>query len=538
MTHSLIRTSSLLAVLAAAATAQDQLVLQALKKIERVEQALATLPAGDVRAANRLLSDLKWANKRLKAAYKKTTTHWKDANRRLVAADKAVRARATASPKPAGQPAGQPAGKPAGRPTGKPTGQSAGKPAGRPAGKPASGGPVIGKQFEKLQQLDKEVRNGFQNLGLLNKSFMGDAYRVGSIEKELAGLRRRLDAFPADDKNVKIVAGNLKQFEDLFAKWRDEYAADQAASGDLGAQLDAIAAKYASDQVPGALHWPYERDKLTTWAARTARMLEELPKDAAIVAKARGNAMLKRRAGSLYHRVAHDLPRRLGEHVQAVRYACDTAAKDAGRVATTLAATDPDDRTAVANRVLMPGALERSLRMLNDGLEAVDLAATLDQSFAPKPPVDRKQQRAQIEKSIATLRALAKSSLQDVRMPAPVALPAEKVAELRKVAETVLARKRYGVNPIQRLVVTSKPKRKEKKEGSISGTVTGARVTVYHYVWDEFRVVTAEKVGDETWIFHNTLKYYHSSDSVTPQEVWILSRRFQGTQILADNVGK
>jgi hypothetical protein len=528
MTQSLIRTTSLLALLAAPAFAQDQLVKQALKKIERVEQALATLPAGDAKAANRLLGDLKWANKRLKGAYKKTTSHWQDANRRLQAADQAVRARAAASgPPSSGKPpaSGQPTGK---QPTGnQPTGNQ-----------PATGGPVIGADFEKLQQLDKEVRNGFHNLGLLNKSFMGDAYRVGSIQKELTGLRKRLAAFPAGDKNVKIVAANLQRFEDQFTRWREEFAADQAAAGDLGAQLEAIAKKYAHDQLPGALHWPYERDKLTQWAARTAQLLAELPKDAEVVGRARGNAMLRKRANSLYHRVSSALPRRLGEHVQAVRYGCDHAAKDASRVARTLAETDPADRNAVANRVLMPGALERSLRMLNDGLEAVDLAATLDRSFPPEPPVDRKQQRAEIERSIATLRALAKASLAEVRMPAQVGQPAEKVAELTAIAEKVLARDKYGVHPIQRLIVTSKPQRKEKTEGSITGTVTGARVTTYHYVWDEYRVVTAEKVGDETWIFHNTLKFYHSSDSVTPQDVWILSRRFQGTQILADNVAK
>ncbi|MCK5940881.1 MAG: hypothetical protein KAI24_02830, partial [Planctomycetes bacterium] len=419
---------------------------------------------------------------------------------------------------------------------GKPAEAPAGKPSDKPA--PAATGPVIGDAFAKLQQLDKEVRNGFHNLQLLNKSFMGDAFRVGSIQKELAGLRRRLDAFPATDKNVAIVAGNLAKFEATFAQWRREYAADQAASGDLGAQLDAITARYASDRVPGPLHWPFERDKLQTWAGRVASMLEQLPKDAEVVARARGNAMLKRRAQRLHHRVARDLPRRLGEEVQKVRYACDQAAKDATRVAQGLLEVDPSDRNAVANRVLMPGALERSLRMLADGLEAVDRAATLDAALPPAEPVDRARQRAPIEAAITRVRELAKSALADVRMPEPVDVPDDKLAELAGIAEQVLSRDKYGVHPIQRLVVTSKLQRKEKKEGSISGTVTGARVTVYHYVWDEYRVVTAEKVGDETWLFHNTLKFFHSSDSVTPQDVWILSRRFQGTQILPENVGK
>ena len=61
--------SSRLAVLAAIAVsasslaAQDQLVLQAQKKIESVETGLKKLADGDIPAANRLLADLQWATK-------------------------------------------------------------------------------------------------------------------------------------------------------------------------------------------------------------------------------------------------------------------------------------------------------------------------------------------------------------------------------------------------------------------------------------------------------------------------------------------
>ena len=105
-------------------------------------------------------------------------------------------------------------------------------------------------------------------------------------------------------------------------------------------------------------------------------------------------------------------------------------------------------------------------------------------------------------------------------------------------AQETLAKKKYGVNEIARLVVTSKISRKEKREGTIRGTTTGASITSYHYVWDEYHVVTAEKVGDEVWVYHNLLKYYHSSDTVTPQDEWILSQRFPSTQILPENLSK
>jgi len=519
----------LLAALApmAAVSAQDQLVVQALKKIESVELRLASLPAGDVAAANRLLNDLKWANKRLKGAYKKDTTHWKDAAARLAAADAAIREKAQASPAGGGGNEGAGSGNGSGNGAG---GGSTGK---------TGDVQVIGAEFEKLQQLDKDVRNGFANLKMLNKSFMGDAYRRGSAQQEIRKLKQRLAQFPAADKNVKIVAGNLQQFEELFTKWVSEYEADLAAADGLGKQLDEIQAKYASDAVPGAIYWPYERDKLQVWATRVKQVLDGLPADVAVIEQATGNSKLGKRAKNMLHWVGRSVPQKLDEHLSSVQYSCDHAVEDGLRVAKGLREIQRDDRHAIVNRVLGEGALERSMAQLQQAAEAVDMAATLDRALQKADAPDRAAQRKQIDETIVHLRELAKAALTDVRMPkATGEVDADKMAELTKIATDTLARKKYGAHPIVRLVVTSKPRRKEKTEGTIRGNVVGATITSYHYVWDEFHVVTAEQVDGELCMFHNLLKFYHSSDSVTPQDVWILSRRFQGTQILPENVDK
>lgn len=523
-------TLALLAVLASSAplAAQDQLVKQALTKIVSVEGKLDTLADGDVAAANKLLADLEWANKRLKAAYKKDTSHWKDAAKRLQAADKAIRAKAAA---PAG---GQPSGdepKPTG---GKPV-PAGGKPA-QPA-TDAVDGPVIGEQFAKLQQLNKEVNNGFNNLKMLNKTFMGDAYRVGSTTKEIEKLEARLAEFPSGDENVKIVAANLANFERLFETWKAEYEADVDAAKTLTAQLDALQAKYASDAVPGPMYWPYEREKLTSWAACTHRLLEQLPADLAVIQSATGNSIVGKRAKNMLHWVGRTTGR-LEEQVTAVRYACDGAVRDSLTTAKTLREIEPSNKHAIVNRVLAEGALDQSMAALHRGLEAIDMAATLDVELKAADAPDRQAQRREVEQTIDVLRALAKSALAEVRMPKPVGTDAATMEKLTEIARSTLAKKKYGTHPIQQLVVTSTPQRKEKKEGTIRGTTTGATITTYHYVWDEYRVVTAEKVGDDVWIYHNVLKFYHSSDSVTPQDVWILSRRFQSTQILPENLGK
>lgn len=507
--------------------AQDQLVKQALKKIASAETGLQTLSAGDVRAANRLLADLRWANKRLKAAYKKNTVHWKDAAKRLAAADAAIRAKAAATP--GGQPSSE---------GGKGASPGSGKGAGANATPSATGGPVIGERFEKLQQLSKEVNNGFNNLKMLNKTFMGDAYRVGSTTQTIAKLKARLAEFPSSDKNVKIVAANLEKFEKLFDLWKAEFKADSGVAKGLLAKLGSISEKYSSKAVPGPIYWPFELEKLTIWAQRTQKLLGELPADIAFIRAATGNSIVGKKAKSMLHWVGRTIPNRLEGQVQQVRHQCNGAVADSLRTAKSLREIKPDDKHAIVNRVLMEGALDRSMQSLQKGLEAVDLAAALDRAIPVDGAPDRAAQRQEIESTVTKLRMLAKSALTEVRMPKALKADDKTLQKLTKIAQETLSRKKYGVHPIQRLVVTSNLQRKEKKEGTIRGTTTGATVTTYHYVWDEYRVVTAEKIGDEVWIFHNVLKYFHSSDSVTPQDVWILSRRFQSTQILPANLNK
>ena len=149
---------------------------------------------------------------------------------------------------------------------------------------------------------------------------------------------------------------------------------------------------------------------------------------------------------------------------------------------------------------------------LQKGMDAVAMAATLDIALEVKDAPDRNAQHKEIEDTIVVLRSLAKSALAQVRLPKPVKLDEQGMAELTKIATETLALKKYGTNKILKLVVTSKLSRKEKTEGDIRGTVTGATITTYHYVWDEYHVVTAEQIGDDVWIFYNTLKFYHSSD--------------------------
>lgn len=120
-------------------------------------------------------------------------------------------------------------------------------------------------------------------------------------------------------------------------------------------------------------------------------------------------------------------------------------------------------------------------------------------------------------------------------------MPAAGLAEEQylAIARAVLADPGTGAKPAKRLVINSKQvTRREKKEAAIRpGNVT-TTATIYHWVWDEFQVATAEPVGDAHYLFYNTLKLFHSGGPTTPLNRWLLFDRFQGERILPENIDK
>ena len=122
-----------------------------------------------------------------------------------------------------------------------------------------------------------------------------------------------------------------------------------------------------------------------------------------------------------------------------------------------------------------------------------------------------------------------------VRLPEPASTD----PKLLKIAAETLARDDYEIAGWEKLVINAPLTRKVRREawlkpGSASRTI---RLDYYEYVWDQYQVTTVERVGDQLWLFANTLKLYESGDPTTPVGRWILSSRIELTPILEKNLG-
>ncbi|HMS18429.1 MAG TPA: hypothetical protein PKA37_16420, partial [Planctomycetota bacterium] len=374
------------------------------------------------------------------------------------------------------------------------------------------------------------------NLQILNKSYMGDGSRVGPIRRDIAKFRERLGEFPKEDAQVQAVAKVLDNHEGLFQKWMTEYEADVAGAVGIPERLEALKQKYEGDHRPILPAEPFDPAFIETWSSDVGQWLHrEIPTDLAFLESLSGNAALGRSgAAGLKHYIGMSWRDRLMEMSNQLTQMINSQLTDSIKFAEFLRATDPKDQDQVTNRILGEGALDRATERLETGRAALAMARSLDKNLKLTPKANRDEQGKALDAGMVHLKELSVAALDQVRMPKAKS----EDAEMRAAAFAVLKASDIPESAILRLVVTTDKVRREKREGSITPGTVQARVEMYHYVWEEFQVATAEKVGNEVWIHYTTLKKYEGGGSKTPLNRWVMAGRFKSTPIKPEHVQK
>ena len=105
--------------------------------------------------------------------------------------------------------------------------------------------------------------------------------------------------------------------------------------------------------------------------------------------------------------------------------------------------------------------------------------------------------------------------------------------ELRKIAERVLKKEKYGVQKWERLIVNSKLMPRERIEHA---AFNGKLETIVRR-WQEFQVTTVET--DEKgkhYLYFNMIAKFSQAPQTTPIGEWILTKRFKGNAIAKENL--
>lgn len=499
------------------AQAESPVVTQALQDIARFEGLAAAMVPGDKAAGRKYMTDLGAIGTRLRTA-PASDPRLAGAVERFNALQKKVVDTANAAPGTA--------------PGAAPPTAAGGAPA--PAAAPAR---LTSSDQARFNRVQGNIRSLAQRVEGANLQTLLDEREVTALRNSVANNRGDLDGFPADAQGVAEEKANL----DAVAAKLDAKLADAKAKGgalgDVEAQLTAMEARVRANPVPSPQAFKPEAgpEAAGKLVQSLVAIKAESVADAATLDKLTAAGIKDQRIDRLRAWAGAERQRQVDETLRAVGQANDAAIARGLEAANFHAATDPAQQDHRANRLLGDGRRAAALAEFDRGLAAVDTAAAIDAAQARKDGPDRAQQKQTLTAARAAYEQKHRVAVGLVRVP-PAGMTDEK---LLVAAREALADPKTGAKPAKRMVVNSKQvERKEKREADINvGTVT-TTATIYHWIWEEYQVTTVEAVGDQHYLFYNTLKFFQQGAPTTPTNRWVLADRFQGEPILAENIDK
>ncbi len=382
------------------------------------------------------------------------------------------------------------------------------------------------------------IRAAFDAASGVNAATYADPQQAALWDDTLAQLTARAEPFTGDRLWGRKIRLNLNALEGRLNQARRERAGQVQAA--MQAEGKALTSKmwdrFSSEKLP-PFTLEMEPEAIREWGAYRRDLLEktiaaDLAHVEALYAEGRLSSQDRSSAISWVGNIGKQ---RVEEQLQAAVYMLDMEVENGLDIAAWLAETDLEDRTQVISRLTRDGAMAYNMERLNAGKRAIEQAAALDAGSGRTGGPDRAAQMQELEQGIRAYQAMSRQALAEVVMPDA----ATTNAELLRIAESTLANENYeSSRGWERLVINSDLQKKEKWEGDYRRGTVRDTISVYHYQWDEFQVATAEQVGDRYFIYYNRLKFFHSGGSTTPTGRWILSQRFQGSEILKANIGK
>jgi hypothetical protein len=381
----------------------------------------------------------------------------------------------------------------------------------------------------ELQRVIDQV-NQFQPLQFLI------AADVNGIRQAFGNIRGQADELQSPDHpSIATLLGNVTSVSNAFEERVQAAETEHAKLGDVYGLLAAVDERVRFLDVPRAIQAGAPEEEIRAYAEGIAKVVAHVQQDLAYLESVEGKTPLTVDQGNNFRRglhvLRHEKPQQLNQSVEQSMYAVDTHVEASLDTLAFLASTEPTDINHQMNRLLGEGQYQDNRQNLVDGLGRVALAMAFDTAIGRTDGPDRAAQKATLEQGIVAWDETYLAALDASRMPEA----RSDDSDLLDTAEEVL-NKEYPDVTWERMVVNYDVHRREKKTGDInSGTVT-TTITVYHYIWDEYEVTTAEKVGDEYYLFHTDLRHYYQGDNDTPLNRWYITGRAKGMKILEENI--
>lgn len=515
----------------------DSAIASVINDLSRFEQQLGSSPSKNT--ANRTLKLLKITRQRLDSSPNQSDPSWIEADQRLsqlmAQLDSIVQgggsAPATNTPAPVSRPKATPSSAPASR-------------------------QMISQDLVRLKKLKRDIESATQTMDQGGVKPWQDPAYAQKFQDAAARYQEQLNAYAefADNPNVQAAADALTRMKQLISVGLTHGSQSSDALGDVQARLAALYQR-RKDSRPPPVPEPLTEDALEEWMEQLARARKLAAADYKELAQIKENAYLPNNVGTVESGAPFDMQNvdsMMNAHQDNVRAIDGSVNKLASNLEAQLRHSvmmlddfdqlDPENRDHRNNRFLGEGQYEQNLDMLDKEIVRIRSAVAFDEALERDTLDAREDLLDRAEEVREEYEEKREEALELSVMPEP----ASEDDDLIEIAEETLENPDYGVGDVLQLVINADIRHLTRESSevefddvdvSLSGEITlkGTETTTF-FEWDEFQVATAEPVGDRYYIFYNTLRKFTSGGTTTPIGRWLLAKRFQGAEILEDNI--
>ncbi len=527
----------------------DSNIKSVLDDLTRYEQQFSANTRPSKNTVNRTLKLLTISRQRLDGSAHKDHASWLEADRRHTALVTALQAYLTGSTPAAPATSSSPPPAPS---------STSQQPAAAPSGNNgnAASRQLISQDLVRLKKLKRDIESATDSVDTGGvKPFQDAAYieKFSNVaDRHRQSLARYADV--ADHPDVMAAAAALENLDKMIEFGKQQGAMANQELGDVQARLAEYDARLKTLSPP-AVPQELDRDNMTAWLQQSARIRQAAAADFEALNLYREKAYLPDSRGTVEQGAAFDMQnvdsmqqahRRniqiIDDSLRQLTQNFDANIRHIEDTLNVFSALDPTSRKDQQSGFLGEGNRADRLAMLDRHDQMVAAAQAYHELTGSGQADNWKLLAARLSAARLDYQADSAQALKLVRMPEA----ATDDGDLEDVAEDTLENPKYGVGEIERLVINADKTHHTRESSeveydevdvSITGKVTlsGTQTTTF-YEWDQFQVATVEQEGDQYFIYYNTLKYFTSGASTTPQNKWILSNRFRGTEILEDNI--
>lgn len=534
---------SLTSTIVIAAEPADSAISSAMDDMTRLEQQVAGSPSKST--LNRTLKLLTITRQRLDSSTNQSDPSWIEADQRYKALVEQIEGALSG-----GQPAAATVQKPATAvqtTTPSPTPSATGSTASRE---------LISQDYVRLKKLKRDIESTTQSMDQAGIKPWQDPAYAAQYQQAAERYEAQYNNYAefADQAEVQEVAAALAAMNRLIEVGLSEGGKAREAGGDVQARLAGLYQRVGESNPPPAPD-PLTPAGLEAWLSDLARIRQQAAADYQELAEIKENAYLPNNVGTVESGADFDMQnvdsmmrglesnvRDLDNSIEQLAANLDLQMEQTSSTLDFYAALDPGNEKDRSNLFLGEGQLAENTAVLDKEIAGISAALAFDEALSRDTAASKQALLSRAQQVRADYISKRQAALEQSRMPEP----ASEDDELIEIAEETLKNPSYEVGEYLQLVVNADIAHHEKESSelefddidvSLSGdiTLTGTETTTF-FEWDQFQVATAERVGDKVFIFYNTLRKFTRGGPTTPLNRWLVSARFQGSEILEENV--